>query len=238
MRKLLPILFVCLYAAVALAAQPAKDVKFNAEDGTSLSATFFEGQKDMPGIVLIHMLSGNRVDWRSYALALQEAGYHVLAVDLRGHGTSAGGPFGFKQMNEVEFRKTDQDVAASVSDLRQRPGVDGSRIALVGASIGANAAVIRCTQDPNIKAVVALSPGRTYRGINAEAALPGCKAPMFFVVSENDTYAANSARVMAKAAGDLVELKVLKGQEHGTNMLKSSKDLAGLMKEFLDSKLK
>ncbi|MCS7033167.1 MAG: hypothetical protein NZ561_04125, partial [Phycisphaerae bacterium] len=70
---------------------------------------------------------------------------------LRGQEGSepAGATFGLREAD---------DVKAAVELLRRRPFVDGTKIAVVGVGSGANAALIAASRDPNIAAVVAVSP--------------------------------------------------------------------------------
>jgi alpha-beta hydrolase superfamily lysophospholipase len=82
---------------------------------------------------------------------LHEAGFVVLAINLRGRGTDQrrGATYGIREAD---------DVKAAVELLRRRPYVDGTKIALVGIGTGGNAAVIAASNDPNIAAVAVINP--------------------------------------------------------------------------------
>jgi dienelactone hydrolase len=59
-------------------------------DGLRLAITYYpsnQGREAIP-VVLLHMFNGNRADYKTLALALQEEGYAVVVPDLRGHGGS------------------------------------------------------------------------------------------------------------------------------------------------------
>ena len=46
------------------------------------------GSADDPSIVLLHGFGQTRKMWEDVAIALEQAGRHVINVDLRGHGGS------------------------------------------------------------------------------------------------------------------------------------------------------
>jgi pimeloyl-ACP methyl ester carboxylesterase len=102
-----------------------------------------------PAIVLVHGWESARDRLLPMAAFLHAAGFHVLMVDVRGHGANAseslpvsGGEFG-------------ADARAAVEALTGRPEV-GS-IGIVGHSMGAIGALLAAADDPRIGAVVAIS---------------------------------------------------------------------------------
>ena len=57
------------------------------EDGATLVGAFYPPETGpAPGVLLLHMLGHQKEDWAPFATQLQQAGYAVLAMDLRGHG--------------------------------------------------------------------------------------------------------------------------------------------------------
>lgn len=75
--------------AVALANGPM-NVDIKSADGLVLKGTYYSPGKAGPGIVLFHQCDGTRHVWDPFAIALAEAGLHVLTFDQRGYGESAG----------------------------------------------------------------------------------------------------------------------------------------------------
>ena len=57
-------------------------------DGTATRITE-DGPANGPAVVLVHGFGGSVYSWRFTRTALAQAGYHVLALDLRGFGLSA-----------------------------------------------------------------------------------------------------------------------------------------------------
>jgi dienelactone hydrolase len=108
------------------------------------------------------------------------------------------------------------------------------RVGLVGASVGANLAIVYAASDASVRSVAALSAGLDFRGLRTEAALakPGNRA-VLLVASDEDTYAANSARKLSlQEGGGARELRLLSGAGHGTVMLGRQPDLAAALVDW------
>jgi pimeloyl-ACP methyl ester carboxylesterase len=108
-------------------------------------------RKNYPAVVLVHDFGQRRGQLLPMVKPLHEAGFVVMAINLRGGGNRAvaGETFG---LNESV------DVKAAVDALRRRTFVDSSRIALVGCGTGATAALLAGRDDPQIAAIVADRP--------------------------------------------------------------------------------
>jgi pimeloyl-ACP methyl ester carboxylesterase len=106
-----------------------------------------------PAVVLLHDIGQRRDALLPLVKPLHEAGYLVLAINLRGGGARAvkGETFGLTELG---------DVKAAVDMLRRRPFVDGNHIALVGCGSGATAALLAADADAQIAGVVADRPIR------------------------------------------------------------------------------
>ncbi len=172
------------------------------------------------GAVLLHMLNRSRKDWNEFAKKLSEKmGIFVLAVDLRGHGASTLN----RDFKEEDFKNMVHDAKAAVIFLRKQKNVDGDRITLIGASIGANVALIYAAGDEKIKGVVLLSPGLDYKGVKTEEAMKKYnKRPALLVASADDDYSFKSASTLAKVAQGQRKLQEYKKSGHGTDMFAGS----------------
>jgi len=113
-----------------------QDVTLTSADGVPISGWYIPGRRTA-GIVLVHGIHANRAYLLPQAEILAEAGYHLLLIDLRGHGLSGDGfvTFGY---NEA------LDVQAGMDYLLAQPEI--GQVALLGHSLGA-AAVVRATAD-------------------------------------------------------------------------------------------
>jgi hypothetical protein len=66
-----------------------RDVWYTSTDGAIINASFYPSMfEERPTIYLVHDIGDDRTVWDDYARELQDTGYNVLAMDLRGHGES------------------------------------------------------------------------------------------------------------------------------------------------------
>jgi alpha-beta hydrolase superfamily lysophospholipase len=114
--------------------------------------------KKHPAIVLVHDFGASRQQVLPLVVPFHEAGYVVLAINLRGQGpsASAGSTFG---LNEAH------DVRAAVELLRRRPFVDANAVGVLGIGTGATAALLAAQQDGGIRALVLDHPIRGFQDV-------------------------------------------------------------------------
>lgn len=119
-------------------------------DGPSLAGWLMPaGPGPAPGIVLVHGWESARDRTLPHAQFLHAAGYHLLAVDVRGHGSN--GP----EDLPISIGEFAADAAAGIRWLAARPEV--TDVALFGHSMGAAGALAAASREPRIRAVVAVS---------------------------------------------------------------------------------
>jgi len=225
------IVSVCLLAAPA---RGAERVTMTTEDGVVLAGSLLEPSRlPAPAVVLLHMQTRTRHDWDNVADRLASRGFVALSIDLRGHGESASGPTGAGD----GLTALQADAMAALRFLATRPGLVNGRIAMVGASVGANLAALAGAADSSVRALVLLSPGLDYRGLRIETAMTRFNdRPALILVSQEDSYSLRSARILAGGSG-LVELRVLEGAGHGTVMFSRVPDLVSSLVDWLATRL-
>lgn len=113
-----------------------------------------------PVVVLAHGVAADRAMMSTLARRIALAGYAVLAFDFRGHGENRN-PFLSTAGRPDALGK---DFAAAVDFVRASPQVNGSRVVVMGHSMGADAALDFATRDSGLDGVVALSGGWTLQG--------------------------------------------------------------------------
>jgi dienelactone hydrolase len=171
----------------------------------------------------MHWNPGTREDWAMLAALLQgmalsdpssgSGGFPVFAFDFRGHGESGGSSDNAGYL---------QDAQAALALMQTLPGVDPNRIVLIGASIGADAAVDVCTE--TCIGAVALSPG-SYLGVDfAEAVAAAGSKPILCVASENDGSSADTCRAGDEAAQGAYEIQIYQGSAHAMEMFEGTED--------------
>ncbi len=151
-------------AAAPRANYAAQEVRIAAPQGHVLAGTLTvpKGAGPLPAAVLITGLSANvrnngTPPWmplRDIADALTRRGIAVLRVDDRGVGQSSG-----DRASSTTFDEAD-DVRTEIAWLRNRRGIDGRRIALVGYSEGGLIAPMVAAGDSALAGIVTLAgPG-------------------------------------------------------------------------------
>src|SRR3989338_11429544 len=137
-------------------------IEFKTADGMSICASHWRGEKGSSAVLLLHMMPADRSSWDEFADKLYASGFGVLAIDLRGHGESEGGPDGFRDFSDEDHQKSIEDVRAAIA-FQVAEG--HSKFFVAGASIGANLALEYLSESERISAAVLLSAGLNYRGI-------------------------------------------------------------------------
>jgi pimeloyl-ACP methyl ester carboxylesterase len=113
-------------------------------DGLSLAADSY-GDPENPPVLFFHGGGQSRRSWRGAARRVAEAGYHGLAIDLRGHGESDWAADGAYHVTDYA-----RDVEALIAHFA-RP------LALVGASRGGQSALIGSSRHPEHVALLMLA---------------------------------------------------------------------------------
>jgi pimeloyl-ACP methyl ester carboxylesterase len=123
----------------------------------------------VPAMLLMHGWGANAGTMLDAVPPLREAGYAVLLLDARCHGRSDDEAF-------TSMPRFAEDIAAGLAWLRACPGVDAGRLALMGHSVGAAAAVLHASRHDDVRAVVSLSafahPQELMRRYLAERGVP------------------------------------------------------------------
>lgn len=193
-----------------------------------------------PLVVLCHMLSGDRWEWKEMPRHLVNAGYAVLALDLRGHGESVHQGSRLKVWREFDrsdWQKMPEDIGTVLNYIAKKPEfnmVNTRNIALLGASIGANVAVNYASKHARqVKALVLLSPGLEYQGIQTFDPLTHYENAIYFLASKEDAYASDSTERLYKFALGKKKIQIFKDLGHGTDMLMREPDLTKHIVEWL-----
>jgi uncharacterized protein len=103
-----------------------------------------------PGIVIVHGAGSRKENHADFAEACARAGLTALALDLRGHGESAGAP---------DAGMLD-DVVVALEHLRAE---GAAPLGLRGSSLGGFLALHAAARHPDARAVVALCPPSSER---------------------------------------------------------------------------
>jgi len=219
-RAFLALAFSLLLAGCLSSSNPSfeggrHDFFLTTSDGWGISAFEVEpSQSNGVAFVLLHELSGSKEDYKNFAFTAAEKGFHVVAIDLRGHGKS-NLPLSFDFFSTSDFSKMPLDARAAV-DYAFSTG--DKQVVLIGASIGANAALQEAADDARVKKIVLLSPGLNYRGLEAGVATKSFEGSALLIASKGDSYSHQSAKRLAELSSNYVFLEY-DGSLHGTALL-------------------
>ena len=134
---------------------PHVEARLRATDGTRLSASYLPGPGGGSAVLLAHGFAANRRKPAYAGLADGLAArLPVLALDLRGHGASAGwSTFGDREALDIE---------AGAAWLR---AMGHDTIVAVGLSMGATAVLHAASGDLDLAGVVAISAPARFRDV-------------------------------------------------------------------------
>lgn len=213
----------------AHAADGRETVNFKASDGHAITADLYRPRTreagPAPFVLLLHMYRSDRTAWEPLIPPLQEAGFVVLALDLRGHGDSATTETREQvaRRDPAVFQKMQGDVRGAYDYLATLSEVDRSRFAIVGASVGVSIALQYAAKDRSVDAIVGLSPGLNYMGIDSVGDIRQIKGRKVLLVAAP---AESDAPLTLKSQGHDVETEILKdARGHGTELLTESPTL-------------
>lgn len=195
-------------------------------DGVNIAYDWYPAEKPAGYLVLAHMMPATKASWKEFAEVAQKQGFASIAIDLRGHGESDSGPEGYNAFADEEHQQSIKDIEAAVQFLKNE-GASPEKIALIGASIGANLSIWYLSEHPEIRSAVALSAGESYRGIHILPMLAKLKSSqrLLMFASEDDvrTGGSNASvnRRLAEAVpeGTKSGLVIFSAGGHGTSLL-------------------
>ncbi|WP_295886163.1 alpha/beta fold hydrolase [uncultured Thiohalocapsa sp.] len=144
--------------------------------GRCLAAWLLPAADSAATVVMVHGWGSNAAQMLPLALPLTRAGFNVLLFDVRNHGASDADTFS-------SLPRFAEDLAAAITWLEQHRAARAGRLAVLGHSVGAGAALLEATRNPSIGAVVSIGafahPAEVNRRYLAQVYLP---KPMVWLV--------------------------------------------------------
>lgn len=216
----------------------ARTIRLNAQDGLELVGDLRTGASPEAALViLVHQLSTDRHEWEPLLRRLAGApALSTFALDMRGHGESTqrrNREVSWNDFETADWEKVADDVLRALNHLREAEGLAPARVILVGSSIGSSAVILAASRDESVNAVVALSPGRAYRGVDALSPTGELgERALFAVASREEPDSAATAADMARIASAGQSL-VVEGNRHGVGMFESAPESLGRVADFI-----
>ncbi|HMB93021.1 MAG TPA: CocE/NonD family hydrolase [Rhodothermales bacterium] len=179
----------------------------------------------LPAVLMLNQAAGDRTVYRDLAHQLAARGMASLRLDLRGHGESTNlGRFvpGERPRSPLIW-DAEVDVIAAHDYLKAHPRIDGERIGIVGGSYSGEEMAEAGRANGYAQTYVALSPGsfseESIRGIDDSG------VGWLFIASKNDRYL-QEITAAVQAQSKTVELVVVPGTEHATDILETHPEMA------------
>ncbi len=199
-------------------------------DNTRIVGDYYHGSTSA-GVLLLHMMPATRESWDDIALKFQDHGFHVLAIDLRGHGESEGGPDGFRSFSDRQHQASIHDAEAAVAYLRSQGAIE---LHVMGASIGANLSLQMLARDADVVSAICISPGLDYYGIRTIPFADKTRGDqsIMLLAARDDTRMGEEQpdtilKHIADAAHGRAQVEIFDEGGHGTDLLKHWPDYVG-----------
>ncbi len=218
-------------------------VSFKTRDGYELKGDWFPAVgKGAPVALLLHQLGTNRSEMLGLAKVLQQKGISALAYDARGHGESTakdGKKVTYESFQKQDFEDMTLDIDAALAFLRQQKKTGKVPAAIVGASIQSSTGLIYASKHPDIKALVMLSPGLDYHGIDTAGPMQAYgKRPVFIASSIEDAASYKASKDLEKIAEGPKKRVTISDGGHGAAMFRKDprlmEEVAGWLKGELE----
>ncbi len=221
-----------------------EDFTVTTSDNKEISGSlyFSESKKDesQPLVILVHQFNQSRAEWQqSFIDSMLVNGFKVLAYDIRGHGKSS------RQNGKLEDILTDPeqaplDIKAVTVWAKKRQGIDSSRIAVIGTSIGGNLALYAAL-NCGVKVPVAVSNGKysfeAFTGYNemmmGRPYFPKMKNALLICGSKDGDHEAGQKWIYDNFCGDPKEMKVYDSAKHGKFLLEEKPEAKDLILNWL-----
>lgn len=122
-----------------------EDISFQSDDGNDISGWYMPAEKSDKAVIFVHGHGADRREGMRWFKAVHQAGFNILAFDLRNQGNSTKS---FSTMGYFEK----QDVIGALDYLQQQKRI--SSIGIFGTSMGAATSIMAMLDDPRIVAGV------------------------------------------------------------------------------------
>ncbi len=223
----------------------ATEVSFQTSDEIHISATVAWPRiagGPAPAVIFIHQGGSSKEEWVALPIFARVAslGVVALAYDVRGHGKS-GGEADFSTLFD-DPNQAPLDLQAAIAWLASNRNVDMARVAVVGASIGANLACAAAGSSAfNIKTAVAMS-GKTSAVYNLAGGKEQVDAmsSVFLISSEKEQDGARAewARELYAVTAEPRRLEIVpESFGHGVSIFDDDPTLQDRIVEWLQSTL-
>lgn len=186
MRSILPVFIILFFTGFL---QSQEKVTFLAEDGLMVTADLYEFDAKKPWVILFHQAGFSRGEYKETTQKIIKFGYNCLAVDLR-----SGGEVNYIQNHtallatqkgySTDYLSSQKDILGAIKWVKQRTK---KPVILFGSSFSASLCLLVACNNPDVKAVVAFSPGEYFIDqMTVKDKLSDLKKPVFITSSKRE----------------------------------------------------
>ncbi len=241
-RQCLLIILMCCFCGPLLAGQPSAAAGIERvvieSDGWKLVGDLQLplSKPPYPAVLLFHQAAGERSVYADLAEFLQAKGIASLRLDLRGHGesTNLGRFVPGETSPDPKIWDAELDVIAAQKFLSSDTRFDDSRFGYVGASYSGEEVTEAGRMNGYGSLYVMLSPGSF--SDNSIEGIDRSDARWLFVACRDDEFLKEITAAVWKGS-EKVELNILPGSSHGTDMLKEHHGLAERIATWIAQRL-
>ncbi|WP_271782718.1 alpha/beta hydrolase [Aquimarina algiphila] len=168
-----------------------KTITYNATDGVTITADFYEAKGSNQFIILFHQAGWSRGEYKEIAPKLNALGYNCLAVDQRSGGAVNGvqnetNAMAKKKGKKTEFVDAFQDLEASIAYVKET--YHPKKLVIWGSSYSSSLVLKYVGEYPDgINGVLSFSPGEYFEDkkfITKSAS--HIKIPVFITSAQNE----------------------------------------------------
>lgn len=224
-----------------------EDVVFNTVDNKKIQGTYYYNNigvtKKEPLVILIHQFMSDRGQWKQdFIDSLVAKKYKVVTYDIRHHGESDKAT---EDIADVLTAKGNAilDISAVFTWAKKRVGIDSTRIAVVGTSVGASLGLYS-KYFLGAKTVVCISIGKTV----FDAFVSGTDLTMtadirktnsvYFICGDKDgTYPEDAKSIYTNYINDQKDLRYFNSDKHGKDLITQNPDINKLIMDWLHKNL-
>lgn len=223
-------LCACVFADEKKAPKPVTKIEIETRDHFILVGDLYfakEKKPPKPLVLLLHSYGSRALEWYELPRELRVDNFNVLALDLRGHGRSVrNSDFKYKSKNTFtneDWARLPFDIIDSIDYVAKNyPRINTDEIYIVGADIGANAAILAArAMRIKPKKMVLISPYSEIKGMNIVSVLPHLKdIPMMVMASRASSYSYAQADIISRLISAPMQFRVYSEGGSGLLLLK------------------